>query len=372
MARQISLTATPVANQPVHGDEDFEANAMGKKQGWFNRGGRNSRENLESIDNQPQGAFEPLRSMTIGEASSLSGSRNDSDGSGRRRSSGFWRRRPSGGWDEQSSVDLSQDQSVRVQSPRRSVVAAVGAAGRWSPRLLFAAVGFVVVVAVAAAFSLVGNRHNSGNNTADPPPRAPAAPPAAPATGSQGGGGFVPPSQLATPPADGTPSADPSAPPGSDAPSPPPPGNANPNPANNNRVSLNTLRPRVVPDEVSGKKVSASLGAHFFPDSTTASVGCFAKPATLVYQLDGQFSRMVAVLGLTGDDTPGDLVAVMSIAGDGKVREAATVSLDRQAHITLNLSGVRSLAVSTQRVRGTCRDSQQPYGLLGSATLTRK
>ncbi len=183
----------------------------------------------------------------------------------------------------------------------------------------------------------------------------------------------MPPSQLATPPVDGIPSADPSAPPGSDAPSPPP-GNANPAPSatNRNYVSLSALRPRAAPDQVSGKKVSAALGAHVFPDSTTASVGCFAKPATLVYQLDGQFNRMVAVLGLTGDATPGDLVAVMSIAGDGKVRQAATVSLDRQAHITVNLSGVRTLAVSTQRVRGTCRDSQQPYGLLGGATLTRK
>jgi hypothetical protein len=114
------------------------------------------------------------------------------------------------------------------------------------------------------------------------------------------------------------------------------------------------------------------LGSTTFPDSTSMFVGCSGEPATLAYRLDGTGVRLTAAVGLTGDATPGDLVTRVTVTGDGRTLAEVTVSLDRQASIAVNLTGVRRMVISTQRVSGSCALSGQPYGVLGNAQLLRK
>jgi hypothetical protein len=138
------------------------------------------------------------------------------------------------------------------------------------------------------------------------------------------------------------------------------------------RIPLYSLRADVNADGPSGQRVSTVLGSTTFPDSTSMFVGCADKPATLAYRLDGAGVRLTAAAGLTGDATPGDLVARVTVTGDGRTLAEVTVSLDRQASIAANLTGVRLMVISTQRISGSCTLSGQPYGVLGNAQLLRK
>ena len=127
----------------------------------------------------------------------------------------------------------------------------------------------------------------------------------------------------------------------------------------------------MVADGVSGRKMLAVMGRTTFPDSTSVFVSCSTGPATLTYRLDGDFTGLSAVAGLTGNSTPGDLVAQISVTGDGRTLAMTTVSLDRTAGISVNLRGVKTMVVTAQRISGECRNSDQPYGALGTATLRR-
>ncbi len=138
------------------------------------------------------------------------------------------------------------------------------------------------------------------------------------------------------------------------------------------RVPLYSLRADVNADGPSGQRVSTVLGSTTFSDSTSMFVGCSGTPATLTYPLDGAGVQLTAAAGLTGDATPGDLVTHVTVTGDDRRLAEVTVSLDRQASIAVNLTGVRRMVVSTQRVSGSCALSGQPYGVLGNALLLRK
>jgi hypothetical protein len=159
-------------------------------------------------------------------------------------------------------------------------------------------------------------------------------------------------------------------PPTPDATVPPtPPASA---PARNVRVALHTLRPKVVANGSSGQHMSVVIGSQAFRDSTGVHVGCSDKPATLTYDLAGGYARLTATAGLSGSGTPGDLVTRLIISGDGRSLATVNVSLDRSASVSVDLSGVRTMVISAQRVRGTCRSIHQPYGALGNAFLVTR
>jgi hypothetical protein len=138
------------------------------------------------------------------------------------------------------------------------------------------------------------------------------------------------------------------------------------------QMSLNGLRPTVFANGPSGQKVASVIGAQRFPDSTSVFVSCSDQPATLTYQLGGGFTRFAATVGLTGDATPGNLVARTTIVGDGRVLLTAMVSLDMPTSFAVNLTGVKTMVVAAARVSGTCRDTNQPFGVLGNPQLTRR
>jgi hypothetical protein len=127
-----------------------------------------------------------------------------------------------------------------------------------------------------------------------------------------------------------------------------------------------------VADGQSGQRVNSMLGSKRFPDSTGVFINCSAQPATLTYRLDGGYSRLTTTAGLSGDATPGNLVARFVITGDGRTLSTVTLSLDRSAALSIDLNGVRTMVVSAERVTGSCQESNQPYGVLGSASLVRR
>jgi hypothetical protein len=226
---------------------------------------------------------------------------------------------------------------------------------RWRRGLTtFLAIGAILVLGFTLA--VAANRVNLGGYDAAEEPDVDIPPPA------------VDPSFEGVPPVP-DPSASAEVPPSPDAsasvePTPP----ASPPPANG-RVALHTLKPGVAADGSSGQRLATVLGAQTFRDSTGVFVSCSEKPATLTYQLGGEYGRLTATAGLSGNATPGDLVARVVISGDGRSLATVTLSLDRSAPVSVNLYGVRTLVVSAQRVRGACRTAQQPFGVLGNAFL---
>jgi hypothetical protein len=317
----------------------------------------------DPFDDRAEIPIEPLRSMTLGadDSSSSSGGRQrgrfedgQSTDSGDLRDSGMWVR-PEPGWEDQPSGVRRRSGFSSSSLLRRS--AGLGGQGSRS-RLLIVVVGLVAIVLVVGTFAVAARQRNSGSTAGSSSPiEVPSSIPTALATPS-----LVPPSDA------GSPAPLPSLP--SLTPSPP---SAAPTPARtvSPRVLLDTLRPAVVADGASGRKMVAVLGRTTFPNSTSVFVSCSTRPATLTYRLGGGFTQLSAVVGLTGSSTPGDLVAQISVVGDGRTLAMTTVSLDRTAGVSVNLSGVRTMVVTAQRISGECRNSDQPYGVLGTATLRR-
>lgn len=317
----------------------------------------------DSLGGRSDLPIEPLRSMTLGESSSSGGTSGSPFDSGQPTdssdigSSGAWVR-PEPGWEDQPS-----------NYRRRSKFASSGLFRRapkpsgqgMKPRLLLGGLAATVLLAGTAAVAM--HQRNAGNNTpatgqaVNPPPAVTGLP-----NNARLGSPVLP------PPAATAPSA---VPPGASAMSAPmsAPPSAAASGATTAQVALNTLHPAAAAGGMSGRQTFAVLGSTNFPNSTTVFVSCSGTPAMLSYQLDGQFTRLTGVAGLTGNATPGDLVTQMSISGDGRKLATETVSLDRSAAVSVNLTGVRTLAVTAQRVSGTCRDAGQPYAVLGGAML---
>jgi hypothetical protein len=329
------------------------------------------------------GVIRPMRSVLLGEASS---------GVPRRRADSLSRRLV-------SSIGLRRTGSPAPEPVKPDIVASgsgldpgesgsgwpmpepegSGTAGRPVPprrsllppkHVLAVGAAAVVIMAVVVALAVNSAGRAGGGRPASQPQGGP--PPASATAGARTGDfGTVPgPSGSTQPAASPSPSAPaPSSPPpaASSAAKPPAPA---PRPSLR-RVALYSVPADVHADGPSGKPADTVLGSTLFPDSTSMFVGC-SEPATLTYRLDGSGVRLTATAGLTGDGTPGDLVARVTVTGDGRTLANVTVSLDRQASVAADLSGVRTMVVSAQRVSGTCQRSGQPYGVLGAAQLLRK
>lgn len=315
------------------------------------RGGRRPGPGTEdSFDDRSDIPIEPLRSMTMGDDSTSSdGSRSprfdssQSMESSDLRSSGAWVR-PEPGWEDQPSNVRRRSKFASSGLFRRSSGGPSGPGTR--SRFLVGGLAAVVLLAGTAAVAI--HQRNAGNAT--PPANKPPAVtlPTAAAT-------------LGAPVLPGQPSAAVSAQPSASAPA-----------AATAQVALDTMHPTVVADGKSGGRSTAVvLGSANFAEATSVFVNCAAKPATLTYQLDKQFTRLTAVAGLTGNATPGDLVARIVISGDGKQLATEMVSLDRNSALSINLTGVTKMVITAQRATGTCQNAGQPYGVLGSATLRR-
>jgi hypothetical protein len=297
------------------------------------------------------GVIRPMRSVLLGEASSSTPVRHV-DSMGRR----------------VDSMSLRSLSSIwRVPDPDDSDIGRSPASPRFSWLLqkpvLAAAAAAVVVVAVVVSLTM-SPLNRVGGGTAAPRNRTGSLPTSAAATAPPGDFNAVVPG-----PSD---SAQPEPPP----PSEPAPAKSSPHTAalqpTLRRAALYSLQADVAADGPSGQRVSSVLGSATFPDSTSMFVGCSDQPATLTYRLDGAGVRLTATAGLTSDATPGNLVTRVTVRGDGRTLAQVTVSLDRQASIAADLTGVRSLVVSAQRVSGSCAPTGQPYGVLGNAQLLRK
>jgi hypothetical protein len=339
---------------------------------WF-RGGRGSDESDDSIDEQLSDGIEPMRSVALGgESGSWSLSRGR-----RNRSADRGQRRPaparaaqsgeSGSWESDEWVQGGDGDSTSTTNP-------VPRSRSASPRGRIAVTILAVIVLPIVTLFLVvnhqepGTQDTSASQTPDAADLIPSLPDAfPPGTGAPGGlpGADPTPSAVPTPSAGPSPSA-PAAPPAT------PPASARPAQPVIVRVPLHTLQPRVVANGPSGQRTVGMLGSTSFPNSVSVFVSCSEQLATLTYTLDGRYVRLTATAGLTGDATPGDLVTRLLITGDGRALASVEVSLDRTAPISVNLTGVRSLVVAAQRERGTCRNSNQPYGVLGTAVLQRR
>ena len=335
---------------------------------WFRRGQRGSEGSDEGYDEQFESGIEPLRSVTLGGESgnwSRSGIRSGGASEpGRRRSGG---RR---GWrSDQSAVSGSYDKwgSGEWSSADASSPGSRGASGRRMPssRVLFTIFAIIILPAVTVLFVVREQSKFTGSGSPDVPGQT------VPNDATPSFGGLKPSATRRTAP---SPSPSPTQPQAPDSPPPAPPPTKGPpaQPPPVTRVALDTLRPAVVADGPSGQKMVTVLGSQQFPNSTSLFVNCDGKPATLTYQLNGGFTRLTTVAGLTGDATPGDLLANVVITGDGKMLAAATVSLDRIVPIGVNLTGVRTMVVSAVKARGSCGNANQPFGALGTAMLTRR
>jgi hypothetical protein len=301
---------------------------------WFRRRDRGS-DISAWFDDQLDGDSEPLRSVTFG------------DDRGIRDRPGASARYTNWGPDEWTEHEEGSRGSASVPPrPQRG----------WSiTRIMLAVLGAAVLPVVTLL--LVNHQPHGADETSVGPPnsveRQPSPARVFPSDDAASAGADV---TAAVPP---TPSARPA--PSSRATSPRPVVV---------RVALHTLRPSVVADGPSGRPAVAVLGSAVYPDSTAVFVSCTTRPATLSYRLDGAFTDLTARAGLTGSVTPGNLVARFVITGDGRTLASVEVSLDHSVPIPVDLTGVRTLVVSAVEVRGTCRNSDQPYGVLGTAMLT--
>ncbi len=324
----------------------------------------------DSLGGRSDLPIEPLRSMTLGdESSSSAGTSGRAFGSGQPTdssdlgSSGAWVR-PEPGWEDQPSNFRRRSRMSGSGLFRRTPKSS---GQGMKSRLLLGGLAATVLLAGTAAVAM--HQRNAGNNTT--PPGQAANPPPAVTTVPKGGGTLGAP-VLPPPAATG---ATPAAPPAAGAMSAPMSGSpaaAAPVPSGSatTQMALSALQPTAATG-MSGRSTFAVLGSTNFPNSTTVVVSCSGPAAMLTYQLDGQFTRLTGVAGLTGNATPGDLIADLSINGDGRKLATETVSLDRSAAVSVNLTGVKALTVSSQRMSGTCRDAGQPYAVLGSAMLHR-
>jgi hypothetical protein len=328
------------------------------------------------------GRIRPMRSVLLGEASTGAPSRRaeslsrrlvSSVGFGRVGSSNRGPVRPDIGRSDSRLESEESGSEWRMPDPedrgtgRRPVTPRLS----WLPQKHVIAVAGAAIVVVAVVVSLAMNSPGRGGSGAVPHGQSNSPPASAAATVPPGGFGAAVPGSTGSAqpdPPSSTPAA-PSTPPPSSGPASP--HTAAPRPSFR-RVALYSLRADVQADGPSGQRVSRVLGSTLFPDSTSMFVGCSGTPATLTYRLDGAGVRLTATAGLTDEATPGDLVTRVTISGDGRTLADVTVSLDRQASISADLNGVRSLVVSAQRVSGSCTGFGQPYGVLGSAQLLRK
>ena len=333
---------------------------------WFRRGQRGSDGSDDPYDDEFDSELEPLRPVTLGgESGNLSRSGIQGSGlsdRGRRRSSG---RR---GWRSDSSVasgsndkwESGEWSSADGSSPGSGRSHVRGRMPR--PRVIFTIFAIVILPAVTVLFVV----REQSKFVSSAPPDLPG--PSVPTDATPSFGGLSPSAPAGT--------ARPSVP---ATPSPVQPSPVQPSPTRRPapppvvaKVALGTLLPITVADGPSGQRLVSVLGAQRFPDSTGLFVNCADNPATLTYQLNGRYTRLTATAGLTGDATPGDLLADVVIMGDGRPLVSATVSLDRIVPISINLTGIRTMVVSAVRAQGTCRNANQPFGVLGTATLTRR
>jgi hypothetical protein len=350
---------------------------------WFRRGDRGSDEPEDLYDDLDPG-IEPLRSVTLGGESGV--------------------------WDRSGGQQKSPDRPRKAPKPRRVAPAAAeprepagysgqseysagysgdypsGTSSDWISsdsvrrpgrggglrsrlprgRVLYTIFAVIILPAVTVMFVIREQAHyNTADNGGDP-----ANPPSAVVTGlAPSFFDLTPlPTDNTGPAPVPTPTAtQPAGPPTQPAPT----RTASPRPVVV-QMSLNGLRPAVFANGPSGQKVASVIGLQRFPDSTSVFVSCSVQPATLTYQLGGGFTRFAATAGLTGDATPGNLVARITIIGDGRVLFTAMVSLDMPTSFAVNLAGVKTMVVAAAKVTGTCRDTNQPFGVLGSPQLTRR
>lgn len=323
----------------------------------------------DSLGGRSDLPIEPLRSMTLGDESSSSvGASSPRFGSGQPTdssdlgSSGAWVR-PEPGWEDQPSNFRRRSRMSGSGLFRR----AKNSSGQgMRSRLLLGGLAATVLLGGTAAVAM--HQRNAGNNA---PATGQAANPPAAVTALPSGGQALGTPLLPPPAAAGVPSAASPVAPAMSAPMSVAGGAGVPSGAPTTQMALSTLHPTAAAGGMSGRNTFAVLGSTNFPNSTTVFVSCSGPPAVLSYQLDGQFTRLTGVAGLTGNATPGDLITEVSISGDGRKLATEMVSLDRSGPVSVNLTGVRALTVSAQRVSGTCRDAGQPYAVLGSAMLRR-
>lgn len=133
-------------------------------------------------------------------------------------------------------------------------------------------------------------------------------------------------------------------------------------------IWLHALPTEVTAEGDSGHQIPASLGEGRLPQSTAAWVACSAEPATLSYQLDGNYGQLVAILGLA-DHTPDGLETRFTFTGDSNELGEWTIRRGDAEPIEIDVTGVQRLTIGAQAVVGECTASPTPYGVLGDAYL---
>ena len=118
----------------------------------------------------------------------------------------------------------------------------------------------------------------------------------------------------------------------------------------------------------SGELTAGQLDGISYPQSTSAWVGCDGSAATLTYRLGGRYTRLRGTAGLA-PHTPADVVATISVTGDGKPLASLAVSASQTSPLDVDVTGVQELVVEAIRTEGVCEDSPTPYGVLGDAYL---
>ena len=122
----------------------------------------------------------------------------------------------------------------------------------------------------------------------------------------------------------------------------------------------------------SGERISTTLqgdsSATAYKHATTQWVGCEGEPATTTYQLDENYSRLKAQVGLQ-KQAPDGLVVVVDISTDEGIVQRIQVEGDGGTPVQLNLVGVSTLTFEAIRTKGTCKPSAQGYLVLGDAIL---